>query len=159
MCESNCLDNGRVEIRGTNLRGGRAILPSSKGSVVPWCLACVAPKLWSRPQSSRKPAGTHQCSLIPVLIALWEIWAGLGGGRAATGERLPAGLRRVREERVWTLPEGRGGGRCAPDLASQPRCQCRGPPGSCPAHQARKGLRALEYKQGQSYWERIWGGE
>lgn len=82
--------------------------------MVPWCLACGAPKLWSRPQSSRKPAGTHQCSLIPVLIALWEIWAGLGGGRAATGEGLPAGLRRVRAERVWTLPEGRRGEDAAP---------------------------------------------
>lgn len=135
MCESNCLDNGGVAIGGTNLRGGRAISPSSKseGSVVPWCLACGAPKLSSRPQSSRKPAGTHQCSLIPVLIALWEIWAGLGGGRAETGEGLPAGLRPVRAERVWTLPEGRRGRPLRPRAGKSAVVPMQGPSWELPS--------------------------
>lgn len=59
--------------------------------MVPWCLAWGAPKPQSRPQSACKPAGTHQCSLIPVLIALWEIWAGLGGGELRLERGSPLG--------------------------------------------------------------------
>lgn len=101
--------------------------------MVPWCLACGAPKLRSRPQSSRKPAGTHQCSLIPVLIALWEIWAGLGDWGAATGEGLPAGLRRVRAERVWTLPEGRRGRPLRPRAGKPAEVPKQGPSWELPS--------------------------
>lgn len=89
--------------------------------MVSWCLAWGVPKPRSRPQSSCKPAGTHQCSLIPVLIALWEIWAGLGGGERdwKTVEGLPAGLRRTGEEWVWMRLQGRRRSRCALELASQ----------------------------------------
>lgn len=162
MRESNCFYNGRVAIGGTNLHRGRAISPSSRseGSMVSWCLAWGVPKPRSRApkrlQTSRyasmQPNSRSNCSLGNLGWAGWQ----------------RARLEDWRGASRWVEADWGGVGvDAAPWLKEKPlrpragksaRCQCWGPPGSCPTLQARKGLRALEYKQGQSYWERIWRG-